>query len=1064
MPTLKNDEIRPGVMVRHAKQPSKVGALTGNTLPGLCLMVEVRWGTHTIYEPAAVLELFDFAEEATFENLIGNQRYERIESLRSLMTFEKLSGSLSNVFYSMRTAEIRFFAHQFVPVLKFVNSTLSRLLIADEVGLGKTIEAGLIWTECRARYRARRLLVVCPPTLIPKWIRELQDRFDIDATYADAKGLLERFNRFKSQGPAQSFALVTSYNALRPIRNERKQLEPWLRFHGSDVRFSGNDDIADWNPRPALLRSLLEWDERPFIDLVVFDEAHLMKNTATANHLIGDVLATCAQSVLGLSATPLTTTTRDLYSLLRLIDPDMFEAESTFNAMCRRNRPSVFLARELSQPQIDRNACLELLREIEDSAAKRNLQVSLESLRNDAKLDEEAKIELLNKAGRLNELGAFLTRTRKVEITERKATRKAVTLDVHPTQEELVFYNSVLRLIRQHVKSRGDNLSLFHLIGPALAMTSCLPVMAARLRSGRARWGDLDDLVDLQDAFAAEADEDDSTTAFVGEDYETLLGDRSWLPEYDFETHDTKFNALKDELLKRRTDEKVIIFAFFKDTLEYLRRRLEAAGITCLMVTGDVKDRNARDELLRQFSDTSHRVLLCSEVAAEGVDLQFCRVIVNYDLPWNPMRVEQRIGRIDRIGQKADSIVIINFHVRGTIDGSIYEHLYSKIGIFQDTVGDLEGIMGRHVNSLAKGLLADQLTPAQTAERVRLAAEAIARERQTMAEIDQESDTLLGLRSYLQSNVRSGDSLGRFIKPAELRLFTTEFFKESYTGNDACQLNWDTPLENCLKLNLSFRAFSDFEEFLEKQNHPLPRGFLRANRLVTLTFDPAVREQHHQRYRSLVLTNHLHPFVGWMTSTYENREKRWHPASAVRLRTTTSLEGEFFYLIARVVLKHSALARDELLFRAQRINDGETLSPIDSEALINEALDAGESWVPSAGFPACSVALQRVWETLSRDCQVVQTSFGEELELRVNSKRAQVRAHFGQRIRSAEKRLQTMQLSREGRDRGVRVTQSQIQHLRERLAEELEKLDLNQDPESKFWRVSCGIIKVTRMP
>jgi len=222
-------DIKTGLVVRHSHQPARVGILTGQIMSTVVLMAEVKWANQTLFEAAAALEPFNVEEDLSFESLVRNRRYERIESLCSLMTHEKLSGSsLSNVIYSMRTAEIQFFAHQFVPVLKFVNSPLSRLLIADEVGLGKTIEAGLIWTECRARYQARRLLVICPPSLVPKWIRELQDRFAIEAEYADAGTLQEKLKKFKQQGPSQSFALVSSYDALRPRKSEKKILQPWL--------------------------------------------------------------------------------------------------------------------------------------------------------------------------------------------------------------------------------------------------------------------------------------------------------------------------------------------------------------------------------------------------------------------------------------------------------------------------------------------------------------------------------------------------------------------------------------------------------------------------------------------------------------------------------------------------------------------------------------------------------------------------------------------------------------------------------------------------------------------
>ena len=1056
MPITRAD-IRPGLPVRHIHQPGNVGLLTGQTMTAVALMVEVRWAAQTLFEPAAALELFDVTEDSSFESIVRNKRYERIESLRSLMTFEKLSGSLSNVMYSMRTAEIQFFAHQFVPVLKFVNSPLSRLLIADEVGLGKTIEAGLIWTECRARYQARRLLVICPPTLVPKWIRELQERFAIEAQFADAKVLRAKFDEFKRHRATQSFALVSSYHALRPRKSEKKQLQPWLAHRNSDVRFEGNDSIDTWKPRPALFRSLLEWDDEPFIDLAVFDEAHLMKNTATANHLVGDVIATASQAVLALSATPLTTKTRDLYALLRLVDPDMFREEVTFDDLRRRNLPAVRLVRELSDLRINTGRCIELLDEVPESIAQKNLGERLLAIKDAESLSEEEKIDLQEKAGRLNELGTFLARTRKVEITEHKATRDAVTLDVTPTKEELVFYNSVLRLIRQRVADRGDALSLFHLIGPALSMTSCLPVMAEKLRSGSSKWGDMDDLISVGDAFTeAENDSD-----FVGEDQTSLLGDRSWLPDYDFEAADTKYRKLRKELLERSPKEKVIIFAFFKDTLSYLKRRLEADGLPCLLVTGDVTDRDERDRLLNNFSDSAFRILLCSEVAAEGVDLQFCRVMVNYDLPWNPMRVEQRIGRIDRIGQQAKSIVIINFHVRGTIDGSIYAHLYQKIGIFKDTVGDLESIVGDYVNRLTEELLLNELTAEQAEAKIRRTAEAIVRERRTIANIDEESDTLLGLRSYLQSNVRQGRSLGRYIKPSELRLFAVEYFRDTYTGGDSCQLNWDTPVGGCLKLTMSFRAFSDFEDYLEQQHYPIPKGFNRETRTVTLTFDPEIHEALKRKHRSLILANHLHPFVGWVTSSYQHRRKSWHPASAVRLHSDEVAEGKYFYLVMRLSLKHQALSKEELLFRVTDIQSRDTLSLTASESLVNQAIDNGESWVPSGGFPDCFDAFDLAWKTLTKDCTSKQEAFDEELELRLNSRRAQVESHFNRRIDAATRRLDAMRSSLENRSQGISVTQYQIRHLRERLSEEREKLDSFGDVLPDFKRVACGIISVT---
>lgn len=1058
MPPLSESDIAPNVMVRHTVQPSQVGALTGKRMNAVVPMAEVRWGNATKFEAIQVLDLFDLSEDNSFETIIAKSRYDKIETIRSLMTFEKLSGTLSNVMYSMRTAEIKFFAHQFIPVMKFVNSPLSRLLIADEVGLGKTIEAGLIWTECRARYQARRLLIVCPPTLVPKWVRELRDRFSIEAEVTDAKDLRSKFERFEKLGPSQSFALVTSYHALRPRKSEKKILQPWLAFEASDVDFQSSIPIKDWKPRPAFLRSLLEWEGKdPFLDLVVFDEAHLMKNTATSNHLVGDVISSSAQAVVALSATPLTNNSRDLYSLLKLIDPDMFRSESVFNDLRRRNLPAVRLAHEMARPEIDTSRCNELLAEIPESAARENLLQRLTILDKSELLREDQKIELLGKANRLNELGAFLTRTRKLEIKEHKATRDVVTLEINPTEQELAFYNSVLALIRQRVKEKGEMLSLFHLIAPALCMASCLPVMAEKLRSGESRWGDLEDLDALDTAFTEETDDSE----FVGENQTSLLGDRSWLPTYDFEGNDTKYLKLKSELLERTQNEKIIIFAFFKGTLNYLKRRLEADGMKCLLVTGDIQDLNERDQRLRDFAKPDYRILLCSEVAAEGVDLQFCRVMVNYDLPWNPMRVEQRIGRIDRIGQVADSIVIINFHALGTIDGSIYAHLHSKIGVFEETIGDLEGIVGEHINRLTTELLSNSLTPAQADEKIRLAAEAIEREREVIAQIDEESDTLLGLRSYLQDSVNRGRSLGRYIKPSELRVFTEEFFAENYSGNASCQLNWDSPARDCLSLHLSFAAFQDFETYLNQQSLALPKGFNASSRSAVITHDPDVHETLKHKHRNLILANHLHPLVSWMSSRLESSQKCWHPASSLRLATASVPAGIYLFMVMRISLKHPVLSKEELLFRVIDVASDAVISISDSEALLNEVLDHGATWTSPTGHPDYTDAFGEVLHLLNKDCTQIHESFREELELRTNTKRSQIESHFRRQIETQERRLESMTTSLRARPQDLAGARTRIRNLKIRFAEEIENLDMAGEIQPQIARVACGLIKTT---
>src|SRR5262249_14945829 len=151
---------------------------------------------------------------------------------------------------------------------------------------------------------------------------------------------------------------------------------------------------------------------------------------------------------------------------------------------------------------------------------------------------------------------------------------------------------------------------------------------------------------------------------------------RSLVREWPLQTPDSKFDTLSRTLgryAEENPEGKIIIFSYFKKTLAYLQRRLRDIGFQTTIIHGDVpmEERQERLELFKRNSEVN--VLLSSEVGSEGIDLQFCSVLVNYDLPWNPMKVEQRIGRLDRLGQKADKITIINLAVKGSIEEKILD-------------------------------------------------------------------------------------------------------------------------------------------------------------------------------------------------------------------------------------------------------------------------------------------------------------------------------------------------------------------------------------------------------
>ena len=172
----------PGDWVIDCKNPAQPGQYTGNwNVAGPHIMVQLSYpGGGTSFRPLACLEARHKIGQGTIEERLRDGHFGKTRDLQRLITYEKLKGTLYEVIYSMEAAQIDFYPYQFKPVLKFINSPTERLIIADEVGLGKTIESALIWMELQARRQAERLLVVCPKILAEKWREELRSKFLLD--------------------------------------------------------------------------------------------------------------------------------------------------------------------------------------------------------------------------------------------------------------------------------------------------------------------------------------------------------------------------------------------------------------------------------------------------------------------------------------------------------------------------------------------------------------------------------------------------------------------------------------------------------------------------------------------------------------------------------------------------------------------------------------------------------------------------------------------------------------------------------------------------------------------
>ena len=384
----------------------------------------------------------------------------------------------------MEATETDFYAYQFKPVIKLMNSPTDALLIADEVGLGKTIEAGLVWTELRARLDCDRLLVACPKTLCQKWQDELASRFGVEAQIADARSLLCTLRRTLETG--RGYALVCSMQGLRPPRGWEDDTAESEGGNGSARR-----DLARFVDEAS--------DGEPLIDLLVVDEAHHMRNPRTLLNRFGRLANSVASHRPFLSATPIHLRNRDLHSLLAMVDPHTFEFESTLNELIATNAPIIAARDLLLQPD---SSVAEIVERLDEAQGHEILRRSkaLAQLRQEltsTNLDKSKRSELAARLERANQLANYVTRTRRRDAEEFRVIRepKAPVLEMSP--DERRFYDEISEVVRDYALDRDAN-ELFLLSTPQRLLTSSLAAASAYW-SGLVGGGDDEDIEETND-------------------------------------------------------------------------------------------------------------------------------------------------------------------------------------------------------------------------------------------------------------------------------------------------------------------------------------------------------------------------------------------------------------------------------------------------------------------------------------------------------------------------------------------------------------------------------------
>jgi superfamily II DNA or RNA helicase len=796
-------------------------------------------------------------------------------------------------------------------------------------------------------------------------------------------------------------------------------------------------------------------DAGALIDLVIIDEAHYLRNPSTASNRLARLLRETARHLLLLTATPVQLQSDNLYQLLRLIDPDFFFDSQLFDALLQANRPVVAALRNLwGVPPDLAGARGEVEEALRSPFLSGNgvLRLVADELGRDGRVDEDARVRLGHQLEVVSLLSQYLTRTRKRDVIERRVERVPRVLTVSFSEEEKTIYDRITARIR--ARARGyQGVALFQEIARQRRMASC---MVAALRA----WGESGDLEQLlwEDlGLAVDLEEDAVAPAEPGRTGPTAEEELGRRIDYEaLERVDSKYRELLTFLRGRLADnprEKFVLFAFFRGTLAYLRTRLDRDGIRSTVIQGGMGDE--KWEVIERFRETDTlNVLLSSDVGSEGIDLQFCRFLINYDLPWNPMKVEQRIGRIDRLGQKAGRIFIVSFALKDTIEDRILQRLYARIRIFQESVGDLEEILGRMTERLLVEMFTDELTDEEMQRRADQVAMAIAAGRAGQERLENEAINLLAFSDYILQAVARSRDRGRWLQPEEIRLFVEDFFTRRYPGS---VMRPDAARGGVYLIALSTGAKMSLQSFLFGYTGVRTTDLHRANE-VPCFFDP---RQAGVMGRRLELLDQTHPLIRWIRTRYEEDGERFHTVAAVSAKAEKGLPpGRYVY--AAHLWRFSGLRRESrIAYKVIRLGDGAVLSDEASEDFVAWLARHGAEYPNARNLidmaPVCEQA-ERCEEVLLLAYDRDLADFSAENENRCAVQEKSARQYHDRRVRELMERIERFRT--EGKTTLIPATEGLIRKLEGELAVKLERVQRSRVIDDALVPLALGVADV----
>ena len=716
-------------------------------------------------------ELIPYVDnEAVIIDKINNGSFSNAESFQKYAYYRLFSERQEGNLFSYQGNKIIFNPFQYKPLMKFLSiDSDERLLVADEVGVGKTIESGIIIDELISRGELKNndaIIIVCPSILCRKWRSELRTKFLMDDFWVhDGKSLSSMLNEIKESGKIQYPHSIVSEQLFRAEKYQE------------------------------LLKECLEETGEPFFKLLIVDECHHYRNPGTNTQKFGFLLSLCSERVVMLSATPFNLCSDDLYNQLHMLNPTLFPDQHIFNQLL----PQIKIVNQaISLVKNDDRKSKEKLKDIlhdlkafadDNECMGKEFDILCEKIKNEDVLSVKEKVDFERLVSTLNPISTSFTRTLKRDALEHRVTRETMTFEVHYSLEEAEIYNSFLETNLQRYKMFGVSERAFGLILNGLERIAASSIIALQKNVKRFLHMPVEQFAEIM----SEGGNIDIKSAkamlqMLKESYSELMDKINRLGEKDSK-YDT-FKQLVTNIQNVSGDNKrIIVFSFYTETLKYLRKRLSMDGYKVALMYGKTPEETpdkqvdedgfkvyGRSDIMQDFEKGKYDILLLSEVGGEGLDFQFCTSLINYDLPYNPMRIEQRIGRIDRMGQKADKIIIGNLCIDSTIDVVINRVLLSRIADASDLVGELEPIIAQELAEINELIITKEFSEAELKIREREIERRIEKAKQTREEFDEVRYELVndkGFREEFEEDIKKSR-----ITPHESLLFTYSFLKK----------------------------------------------------------------------------------------------------------------------------------------------------------------------------------------------------------------------------------------------------------------------------------------------